>query len=57
MTVTAGAILDGWTDASMSLPPQAARRFIEHEIDRGSDWGEYERAYRLAYDKRAKELR
>jgi hypothetical protein len=43
------AALDGHCDALLSLPPQAARRFIEHEIGRDTDWNEFCEQYLESY--------
>lgn len=58
MTVSAAAVLDGWVDASMRVPPQPARRFLElAEIRDDLEWSPYFTAYHAAYTKRTKELR
>lgn len=53
--MTAAAI-DGWCDARLGLPPQAALRFIAHEIDADRiDWTTYLAQYLDGYRRGRKE--
>ncbi len=50
--------IDAWTDAKLGLPPQAARRFCDHELHAGRvDWPTYVAQYLDVYYRTARETR